>query len=89
MYSSLMWTLRAAFAMFVSGVAMLTLSIFMLMNEPSGSSSSPFVPGVFAKWVAVDLETGDVWAGSISGWTRAGEEPRQEALEILRGATHA
>ncbi len=36
------------------------------------------------KWVAIDLETGDVWAGSLSGWKRAGAEPRQESLAILR-----
>ncbi len=36
------------------------------------------------KWVSVDLQTGDVWAGSLSGWKRAGAEPRQEALAILR-----
>ena len=36
------------------------------------------------KWVAVDLETGDVWAGSLSGWKRAGTEPRHDALAILR-----
>ena len=48
MYFSLMWTLRAAFGMFVSGVAILVLSIFMLLNTPYGDSNAPFVPGVFA-----------------------------------------
>lgn len=59
MYSSLMWTLRAVFGMFVSGVAILVLSIFMLLNTPSGDSNAPFVSGVFASgtlpWLATTV----------------------------------
>lgn len=39
------------------------------------------VPG---KWVAVDLETGEVWAGTAGGWTRASRERTAEAAECLR-----
>ncbi len=35
------------------------------------------------KWVAVDLETGDVWAGSNDGWKRATAAVRGEALAAL------
>jgi len=35
------------------------------------------------KWVAVDLETGDVWAGSAEGWTRASNAIAGEAATVL------
>jgi hypothetical protein len=35
------------------------------------------------KWVAVDLETGDVWAGSEEGWKRATDAVSREAVAIL------
>lgn len=40
------------------------------------------------KWVAVDLETGDVWVGSLAGWTRADTQSRKDARAIL-GAANA
>lgn len=36
-----------------------------------------------AKWLSVDLETGDVWAGTQSGWRRATGVEREEALARL------
>jgi len=36
------------------------------------------------KWLAVDLETGDVWAGGSKGWKRASKEQRAEAAGVLR-----
>lgn len=36
-----------------------------------------------AKWLSVDLETGDVWAGSQSGWRRATGAEREEAIARL------
>ncbi|MFW6855361.1 hypothetical protein ACODYM_29140 [Burkholderia gladioli] len=38
------------------------------------------------KWVALDLETGEVWAGSPNHWKRAPAEVRAEALSILSAA---
>ncbi|GIK74547.1 MAG: hypothetical protein BroJett021_35350 [Chloroflexota bacterium] len=38
------------------------------------------------KWLAVDLETGDVWIGSRSGWKRADKEQRAEAAGVLKQA---
>lgn len=38
------------------------------------------------KWIAVDLETGDVWAGSETGWKRASPEEHKEALAIMEQA---
>jgi hypothetical protein len=35
------------------------------------------------KWVAVDLETGDVWAGSAEGWARATSALAVEAATVL------
>lgn len=35
------------------------------------------------KWLAVDLETGDVWAGHSDGWRRATAEECQEASACL------
>jgi hypothetical protein len=34
------------------------------------------------KWLAVDLETGDVWRGTTSGWKRL-EDSRRQALSGL------
>ncbi len=36
------------------------------------------------KWVSVDLETGDVWVGSESGWTRAPAAVVAEAVDCLK-----
>ncbi|AOS81413.1 hypothetical protein Q5W_21885 [Hydrogenophaga sp. PBC] len=36
-----------------------------------------------AKWLAVDLETGDVWRGTTSGWKRLEEQRRQTLLGLL------
>lgn len=36
------------------------------------------------KWLAVDLETGDVWRGTTSGWKRL-EEHKRQALSGLLG----
>lgn len=35
------------------------------------------------KWVSIDLETGDVWAGSSKGWKRSTATQRQEAIAAL------
>jgi hypothetical protein len=35
------------------------------------------------KWVAVDLETGAVWAGSAEGWMRASSAIAGEAASVL------
>ena len=35
------------------------------------------------KWLSIDLETGELWAGSPSGWRRATEQERAEALALL------
>ena len=35
------------------------------------------------KWLSVDLETGDVWAGDAKGWRRATEAERKEGLACL------
>lgn len=35
------------------------------------------------KWVAVDLETGEVWAGSADGWTRASGAIAGEATTVM------
>lgn len=37
-----------------------------------------------AKWVAVDLETGDIWAGSDKGWKRASPEIVGEMKALVR-----
>lgn len=39
------------------------------------------------KWVAVDMETGDVWIGSRTGWRRASMEQATEARACLPSAT--
>ncbi len=36
------------------------------------------------KWLAVDLETGDVWVGGRKGWGRASKEQRAEAAGVLK-----
>lgn len=36
-----------------------------------------------AKWLALDLESGDVWAGTEKGWTRAPYASIAEAREAL------
>ncbi|MBK3780235.1 hypothetical protein G3A43_08190 [Paraburkholderia aspalathi] len=36
-----------------------------------------------AKWLALDLESGDVWAGTEKGWTRAPYASLAEAREAL------
>lgn len=36
-----------------------------------------------SKWLSVDLETGDVWAGTQSGWRRATAAERDEAVAQL------
>ncbi len=36
-----------------------------------------------AKWLTLDLETGDVWAGSQSGWRRATVAEREETIAGL------
>lgn len=36
-----------------------------------------------AKGLSIDLETGDVWAGTQSGWQPVTDEQRREALAIL------
>jgi hypothetical protein len=36
-----------------------------------------------AKWLALDLETGDIWAGTEKGWTRAPYASIAEAREAL------
>jgi len=36
------------------------------------------------KWVALDLETGEVWAGTPGGWKRATPERVAEAAKCLR-----
>jgi hypothetical protein len=38
------------------------------------------------KWVAVDLETGDVWAGSDEGWKRASGAVAGEVAQVLSKA---
>lgn len=35
------------------------------------------------KWISIDLETGDVWVGSPTGWKRATALQQQEALGCL------
>lgn len=37
-----------------------------------------------AKWIAVDTETGDVWAGSSKGWKRATGADRKLAILALQ-----
>lgn len=36
------------------------------------------------KWLAVDLETGDVWVGGRKGWGRANKDQRAEAAGVLK-----
>lgn len=36
-----------------------------------------------SKWVSVDLETGDIWVGSQTGWRRAGAEEQSDAAALL------
>lgn len=36
-----------------------------------------------SKWVSVDLETGDVWVGTQSGWRRAAAAERDDALACI------
>lgn len=36
-----------------------------------------------SKWLAVDLETGDIWAATEKGWTRAPYKAIEEAREAL------
>lgn len=36
------------------------------------------------KWVAVDLETGDVFIGSRAGWKRADRQHRKEAAKVVK-----
>lgn len=36
-----------------------------------------------SKWISVDLETGDVWLGTQSGWRRAADAERNDALACL------
>lgn len=35
------------------------------------------------KWLALDLESGEVWAASAKGWQRASSAQRQEAKDCL------
>jgi len=35
------------------------------------------------KWISVDMETGEAWAGSASGWRRATAEESKEASDCL------
>lgn len=46
------------------------------LNEVSHLTLSTKCPG---KWVAVDLETGEVWAGTAAGWQRAPADLIKEA----------
>ena len=39
------------------------------------------------KWVAVDLESGNVWIGSGKGWKAASETVRAEAGQVLLSAS--
>jgi hypothetical protein len=41
------------------------------------------------KFVLIDLETGDVWAGAESSWVRANQPEVGEAAAILCGAATA
>ena len=34
-------------------------------------------------WAAVDLENGDVWIGSRSGWKRADKQHREEVASVV------
>lgn len=36
------------------------------------------------KWVVVDLETGEAWTGTPTGWKRASREHMAEVVECLR-----
>lgn len=47
------------------------------------TTSLPLTTRCHGKWLSVDLETGDVWAGSSKGWRRATPAQRQEALACL------
>ncbi len=50
--------------------------------------SLPIVTKTPEKWVSIDLETGDVWVGSLAGWARADTPSRKDARTIL-GASSA
>lgn len=38
------------------------------------------------KWAAIDLETGEIYAGDPDGWKRASETVRAEAAAIVQGS---
>ena len=42
-----------------------------------------------AKWLSLDMETGDVWVGSSTGWRRATAAERQEAVFCLESPVAA
>jgi hypothetical protein len=48
--------------------------------EPTRLTLETRCPG---KWVALDLETGDIWAGTPKGWTRAPYSAIDEARTAL------
>ena len=35
------------------------------------------------KWVSIDLETGDIWVGSDTGWKRAAGDVQREVRDLL------
>lgn len=35
------------------------------------------------KWIAVDLQTGEAWAGGVDGWKRATTDQRKETCACL------
>lgn len=39
------------------------------------------------KWAAVDMETGEIWVGSASGWRRATEVQGSEVVACLKAAS--
>lgn len=51
--------------------------------ELADTTSLPLTTRCPGKWLSVDLETGDVWAGSSKGWRRATPAQRQEAMACL------
>lgn len=61
-----------------------TLQSGRAVPELNTTVSLPLITRCPEKWVAIDLETGQVWAGSQKGqWTPASAEVADEALECL------
>lgn len=60
-----------------------TLRSGRTVPEIAGTATLTLTTHCPRKWLAVDMETGDVWVGDTKGWKRATTEDRQAAASCL------